>query len=128
MSVMTPAQRLVAQMQAQRTVWLELPSGKALQLLRPRETEMLDFMRRDGEGRFETFADLVHVKRFVTGWRGYTEADLVGPAGSSDEAPFTPELWAEVCADDVRLTTQVAEKLLALVCDHAERMAEDAKN
>lgn len=125
---MTPAQRLIAQMQAQRAVWLDLPNGKALQIMRPRETEMLDFLRHDAAGNAEMYADLTHVKRYVSDWRGYTEADLVGAAGSSDEVIFTPELWAEVCADDTATTKLVAEKLLNLIVDHRSRQAAEAKN
>lgn len=111
---------LAQRLQAQRLHWVETAPGKKVSFLRPRETE---FAQLAGG----VTAD--HVCQFVTGWAGYTEADVLGAGlGSSDEAVFTPELWAEFVRDRVELLSIVAREISAVVTAHISKRADDAKN
>lgn len=125
---MSPSERLIKQMREQRAVWLDIDERRRVKLLRPRETEQVGFLRAVADGRNELYAELEHVKRFVHDWSGFTEADLVGAAGNSEPLAFTPELWAEVCADSLEITRKVAHKLLDVIVEHRTKAAEDAKN
>lgn len=130
---MTPAERILAQRQAQRLRWVEVAPAqdgkpaRRVQITRPTETEQPKFLRRTGD-KYQWVADLEHVKRFVVGWEGFLESDLIGAAGGSEPVPFSAALWADVCADSSDTTVRVAEALLQSIADHAETQAADAKN
>ena len=130
---MTPAERVLAMRRAQRQSWVEVAPAangrpaRRVQIIRPTETEQPQFLRAVGD-KYQWSAELEHVQRFVTDWDGYTEADLVGPAGGSDPVPFSPQLWADVCADSAKTTVKVAQALLDVLSRHAGTSAEDAKN
>lgn len=130
---MTPAERILAQRQAQRRSWVELAPAsdgkpaRRVQITRPTETEQPAFLQRVGDG-YQWAADIEHVKRFVVGWDGFTEADLVGAAGGDQPVPFSPALWADVCTDSKATTAKVAEALLAALTDYHRTVEADAKN
>ncbi len=130
---MTPAERILAQRQAQRLRWVELAPAsdgkpaRRVQITRPTETEQPALLQRKGDG-FQWSADIEHVKRFVVGWDGFTEADLVGAAGGDQPVPFSAALWADVCADSSDTTTTVAAALLAFLADYHRTLEADAKN
>ena len=130
---MTPAERILAQRQAQRLRWVEVApaqDGKAarrVQITRPTETEQPQFLRRTGD-KYQWVADLEHVKRFVVGWEGFLESDLVGAAGGDQPVPFNAALWADVCADSSDTVTTVAKALLDTLADYHRALEADAKN
>lgn len=130
---MTPAERILAQRQAQRLRWVELAPAsdgkpaRRVQITRPTETEQPAFLQRKGDG-FQWSADIEHVKRFVVGWDGFLESDLVGAAGGDQPVPFSAALWADVCTDSSDITAKVAEALLTALADYHRAVEADAKN
>jgi hypothetical protein len=65
---------------------------------------------------------LDHVKRYVNGWEGWTEADLLGSAvGASDPVPFDPELWSVVAEDSTELVSKVGQAILDAVVAYLEK-------
>lgn len=111
---------IAERMLAQRQHWVEVAPGKRVRYLRPRETE---FSQLAGGITAQ------HVCKFVDGWAGFTEADLLGAAiGSSDPAEFSAELWAEYVLDKVDLLAKVAAEISTRVTDHITKRADEAKN
>lgn len=131
---MTPAERLIATMRAQRLSWVEVepaPAGgiaKRVQITRPPENDVAAFVSKTDEGLFTLEASAAHVTKYVTGWDGITEADLIGPAGSSDAAEFHPDLWAIVVEDRLEWMRTIARALLDSILAHRAAKLEDEKN
>lgn len=131
---MTPAERLIQQMRDQRKRWITLEEGrggaapKRVQIIRPPETDLADFLLDLGGGQHTLQAELRHVEKYVVGWDGFTEADLVGPAGSSDAAPFAPELWREAVTDRLTWMRKIAQALLDMILEHRAAREDTAKN
>ena len=131
---MTPAERLIAAMRAQRLSWVVLepaPEGgvaKRVQITRPPESAMPDFLVKTEDGGYTLKAELRHVEAYTVGWEGITEADLVGPAGSSDPAAFAPALWSVVVADKLAWLQAVATAILEAIVKHREALDADTKN
>ena len=119
--------RLINQLRAQRQSWVELEPGKRVQIMRPPESEINAFMRIDGASR-AMVASLAQVSKYVTGWEGITEADLLGASGASDPVPFDAELWGEVVADRGDWLKIVAAALLASIVKHFDQKAAAEKN
>lgn len=131
---MTPAERLIAAMRAQRLSWVELEAAKdgraekRVQITRPPESAMPDFLVKTEDGGYTLKAELRHVEAYTVGWEGITEADLVGPAGSSDPAAFAPALWSVVVADKLAWLQAVATAILEAIVKHREALDADTKN
>jgi hypothetical protein len=131
---MTPAERLIAAMRAQRLSWVVLEPAKdgraekRVQITRPPESAMPDFLVKTEDGGYTLKAELRHVEAYTVGWEGITEADLVGPAGSSDPAAFAPALWSVVVADKLAWLQAVATAILEAIVKHRESLEADAKN
>jgi hypothetical protein len=110
---MTPEQ-LASKMREARRSWIDLPDGKAVLLERPRTAEM---------GRFGSGVTVDSVVPLIVGWRGFTEADLLGASvGSADPAEFSTELWEEVLKDRVSYFKPVLDALVRIVSEHSERL------
>lgn len=124
----TPAARILSRMRAQRQSWVDIAPGKRVQIMRPPEAELPDFVTTTDDGRYTLHAELRHVHKYTTGWSGFTEADLIGAAGSSDPIDFTPELWLAVVEDQLEWLRAVAQALLDAVIEHRTRREADAKN
>jgi hypothetical protein len=121
--------RLITQLRAQRQSWVELEPGKQVQIMRPAETDIGGLLRAEGGAGRSLQVGLPEVSRFVTGWQGITEADLLGPTvGASDLVPFDAALWAEVVADRADWLGTVAAALLAAVVKHFEAKEAAEKN
>lgn len=131
---MTPAERLIAAMRAQRLSWVVLEPAKdgraekRVQITRPPENDVAAFVSKTDEGLFTLEASAEHVTRYVTGWDGITEADLIGPAGSSDAAEFHPDLWRIVVEDRLEWMRTIARALLDAILEHRAAKLEDEKN
>ncbi len=131
---MTPAERLIAQIKAQRLSWVELEpaadgrAAKRVQITRPPENDVASFVSQTPEGLFTLEASAEHVTKYVTGWDGITEADLIGPAGSSDAAEFHPNLWRIVVEDRLDWMRAIARALLDAILAHRAAKLEDEKN
>lgn len=120
--------RLITQLRAQRQSWVDLAPGKRVQIIRPAESEIGEFLRNE-DGARAMVAELAQVCKFATGWEGITEADLLGAGvGSSDAVPFAADLWAEVVADRSDWLKAVAAALLDSIVKHFEAKAQAEKN
>ena len=115
------AKALIARMEAQRSSWVMLGEGRRVRFVRPPELELVHLM--DGV-RAE------HVVRYVTGWEGFTEATLLGPAhGSGDtQLPFDRDLWQAYVSDQAEECRLVAEAITATTAEYLQRRQETAKN
>lgn len=120
--------RLIDQLRAQRKTWVDLEPGKRVQIMRPPESEIGKFLHLE-DGQKHMRAELDQVVKYVTGWDGITEADLLGAAvGASDAVLFDAVLWAEVVADRGDWLKLVAQALLDAIVKHFEAKAQAEKN
>lgn len=102
--------------------------AKKVTFQRPTEVEMVSLLHGDGDTRTWQVG-LDEVKRYTTGWSGFTEADVLGAAvGSSDPIPFDPELWSLLVSDKIDWMRRVADAILKSVVDHINRQEQAAKN
>lgn len=116
---MTP-QQLIAKLLAQRETTLELAPGKTVQVRRPAEAEMSELRRLTG---------VESACRFVVGWAGFTEADVLGAEiGANSPADFDAELWRHIVSDRVEWLEAVVLCIRGQVSQHIEQKAEAAKN
>lgn len=119
---------LLAALKRRRELSVKLDGGKEVLFLRPPESAMGTMLQVDGEQR-RWVVGIEHVLKYVTGWKGFTEADLLGASiGSSDPADFSTELWEEFVSDDVALISKVADAILASVVEHVTGKAEALGN
>lgn len=120
--------RLIEALRAQRQSWVDVDEGKRVQIIRPAESEIGEFLHGSGKGR-TMGAELPQVIKFVTGWEGITEADLLGESvGASDPVPFDSELWGEVVKDRAEWLKKVGSALIETIVKHFEKKAEAEKN
>jgi hypothetical protein len=121
-------QALIAALRSARESWVDLGDGKAVRIRRPAEAEFASLVRTEA-GQRQLRIELAEVRRYVTGWRGFSEADLLGPTvGNRDDLAFDADLWAEVVADRTDWLATVAQALLKAITDHAERAQAAAGN
>jgi len=119
---------LLLKLRQQREHTVKLGEGKEVTFLRPPETEMTAMLHGDGDTR-TWVVGFAEVCKYVNGWKGFTEADVLGAAvGSSDEVPFSPELWAELVSDKLEWMRKVADKILKSVVEHINKQDTTAKN
>lgn len=121
---------LLAKLRAQRTREIDVAPDKVIKYLRPPENDMSDFLKagKDPDQRVWK-VELSHVCKYVVGWSGITEADLLGESiGSADEVPFDAELWAEVVGDRIEWRTVVADAILDSIVTHITSKEDVAKN
>lgn len=130
---MSAAAQLIERLRAQRDSWCVLREAGdgvaelAVCLRRPTEAELPAYRPAEGQSMHQLLTDAVC--RVAVGWRGVTEADLLGPAiGSSDEVPFDAALWAEAVRDRVEWVNACASHLMEQINRHLEAKAERQKN
>lgn len=114
------AAQLIKRIHAQREGWAEVEPGVALLMRRPAETAM---------GRLR--AGLAHesVCACIVGWRGVTEATLLGAqVGAADEVAFDAELCREVLADRLAWVEKASEHLVGAITAHLQAKAAAEKN
>ena len=110
---------LVARYLALRETWLPVEEGLELRIRRPAEAQ-LPGLRAGGADAYIAC---------VVGWRGMTEARLLGASlGSDSPVYFTPPLWREVALDNVEWLSKVAEAVIAQVQAFLDRKDGAAKN
>jgi hypothetical protein len=111
---------IIERLREQRSRWFETAEGRRVKIRRPSETECITLVGGLG---------VEHAQRYVVGWDGYTEADLLGAAvGSGDAVPFDAELWAEYVADHAELATQVVGWLGDMIVEHLKAKREAQGN
>ncbi len=122
------ARELKATLRKRREKTVDLGDGKSVIFRRPTEVEMPLLLVGEGDDRrWEIGID--QVRKCVTGWNGFTEADLLGSAiGSADPVAFDLELWDEVVSDNVAWTQKIGQAILDAVVAHINDKAELAKN
>lgn len=94
--------------------------GKTFVVRRPTPLEMLE-MRGRGVQQSEV------ITRFVTGWEGFSEMDLVS-GGGPDPAPFDPALFAEHIADHPEYWDDIVKAVLDGYQSHEAALEERLKN
>jgi len=113
-------------LRAQRQHWHELddPPRRALLLERPQVVTMLPIRGRP------TFDQLRKIAEdHIVGWRGITQADLLGAAiGASDQEPFDKALLLEWLADHPEVITEAARTMMDLLRVYNQREDAAAKN
>lgn len=131
------AEQILKAMRAQRELCVPMGGAddapKRMTLLRPTDLEvqrdMIKLMPGDGgKPTAQLLLDTDTVHRFVVAWDGYTTADLLGPAGGSDAAPFSPDLvreWLATHPEDIR---KLVDALMGAITEHINTRAEAAKN
>lgn len=124
------AKQLIEAMKTQRQRWVDVAPGKRVRILLPTELEVVrHFAKVGAEGKLSLAADFDEVKRFTTGWEGFTEADILGAAvAPADPAAFDPDLWELVAAEHLDWVRSVAQALLQGIVDRQLAREADAKN
>lgn len=131
------AEQILKAMRTQRE--LGVPMGgtpeapRRMTLLRPTELEIQQNLLKllpgpDGKPTAQLMVDPDTIHAYVVGWQGYTTADLLGPAGGSDAAPFSGALVQEWLANNPGDIHLLVEALLTAVASHINAKAEAAKN
>ena len=130
---MSAAAQLIERLRAQRDSWCvlrEAGDGEpelAVCLRRPTEAELPAYRPAQGQTMHQLLTDAVC--RTAVGWRGFTEAELLGAAiGSSDPLEFSADLWAEAVRDRVEWVNACAGHLMEQINRHLEAKAERQKN
>lgn len=124
------AKLLLAQMRRNREQSVDLGDGKSVTFRRPPEAEMNALLVSEPGSDKVTFSvDVQHVRKYVVGWKGFTEADLLGSAiGSDTTVEFDVDLWDEMCSDRLEWVTKVAKAILDSVVHFINNRADNAKN
>lgn len=119
--------RLIAALLAARKSWVDLEPGHRVQILRPPEAALHEFNLQPGENNVERM--LRCAVKYVTGWEGFTEADLIGAAlAPTDAVPFDAALWAVMVADRVDWVRVVMDALIDAINTHDQAKQAVAKN
>ncbi len=126
-------EHILKAMRAQRELGVDMGNDRRMTLLRPTELEIQrDLIKllpgADGKPVPQLLIDTDTVHRYVVGWTGYTEADLLGPVGGSDAAPFAPELVQEWLSNNPDDIGKLLDALFGCITDHINARAEAAKN
>lgn len=117
------AASLIARMREQRQSTVDLGDGLAVTIIRPAESDIRAF---SGPTRP---SDLDVARKYVVGWKGFTEATLLGEAvGSTDEIAFSQELWEEAVADRLDWVHKVVMAVIEAIQRHQISVSSDEKN
>jgi hypothetical protein len=126
-------EHILKAMRAQRELGVDMGNERRMTVLRPTELEIQRDLVKLLPGpagtpvpTLQIDTDTVH--RYVVGWAGYTEADLLGPAGGSDAAPFAPELVQEWLSNHPEDIGKLLDALFTCITTHINARAEAAKN
>jgi hypothetical protein len=71
--------------------------------------------------------DCAIAQRFVVGWEGVIEDDVVG-GGGTDPVTFDPTLWREWCADRTDFWAELAGAIAASYKEHVSDIEQAVKN
>lgn len=132
---MSASSALLKQLLERRASWLVLreaaegqPALEVL-LMRPPEAEVPRLLGRSDDGA--TVQERMHaaVVRYCTDWRGFSAAELLGPAvGSADPIDFDRDLWAEVVSDNGAWLVRCSKHITDAITQHAATREATAKN
>ena len=118
---------ILARMRALRQRWVELEPGLKVQVIRPLEADVQDFMPKAGLSEMDRM--VACTAKYVTGWDGFTESFLLGASqAGNDPVPFDPELWADVVRDHADWIVTITRELVKMLSEHDEERKVAAKN
>lgn len=113
-------EELIRRIYAQRERWLDLGDGKEVCVRRPDEWDSVLFARS---------RSVDAICRYVTNWRGFTEADILGEGvGTVDEVPFGAALFRVMAGDRMDWLEKLLEMISGLIEEHEQAKADSAKN
>ena len=118
---------ILARMRSLRQRWIELEPGRRVQIIRPLEVDVQDFISRSEQ----TEVDRMHncAVKYVTGWEGFTESFLLGAdQAAADPVPFDSDLWAEVVRDHADWLVKVTRALMEEMAKHGKERDDAGKN
>jgi hypothetical protein len=120
---------LLAARKRRREKSVDLGGGKKVFFLRPSETDMGALLTGEGDKRVWVITT-DHVRKFVFGWEGFTEADVLGASVGAADVPveFDAELWAEMVSDDLDWISKIGDAILKSVVDYLTEKDATAKN
>lgn len=101
----------------ERTIEVE---GFRFTYLRPTDTQAAEL--HHGKA---SLADIA--KRFVIGWSGVKESDLFS-SGGSDDAAFSPDVWAEWCDDMPQFWVPLGNAVIESYAAHVKKREAAEKN
>ncbi len=113
------SKQLLQQLRKQRELKVVISDRLSVTARRPTDLQMTE-LQRDGR-----FGDLG--QRFVIGWEGFTENDIVG-GGGADVIPFDPELWSDFYADHPEHWEKIAIAILDSYQVHTKTTEDASKN
>lgn len=123
--------QLVKLLREQRTFWHELdtPARRALQIRRPGDDDVSEW-RDSFKADATALRNLREIARkSVVGWRGFTEADVLGAAvGGDAPVEFDTEVFTEWCYDDSDLLIAIRDQAVQHWSDFNKRKDDTAKN
>lgn len=110
---------LLQQLRKQRELKVQLTDKLSVTARRPTDLQMNE-LRESGK-----FGDLG--KKWVIGWDGFLENDIVG-GGGTDKVVFDPDLWSEWYEDHPEHWEKIAIAVIDSYNAHAKTTEEAAKN
>lgn len=115
--------------QRERSVEIDEGGRKKVFFRLPDVEGQNSMLEQVGEQKFMWKVEAGHVCKYVTGWEGITEADLLGETvGSSDLVGFDQELWSEYVMYESALLGKIASALLKAVVDEINKREDARKN
>jgi hypothetical protein len=94
--------------------------GKTFIVRRPKDWEAYEISVSSNSRQMDL------LERFVEGWEGVTEADLV-PGGDSSPVEFDRELFAEWISDQPKLWPELIEAITKEYAAHSAKLVEAEK-
>lgn len=120
MAKTTATDILINRLLAQRQSCVEIRPGVGLIVTRPLPSELIDF--RDATA-------YTAAARWVVGWEGMTEADILGAAiGSPVPIEYSKRLADLVLPDHPDWCTRVQDRLISMVIEHRQQQEQAEGN
>jgi hypothetical protein len=113
------SKQLLQQLRKQRELKVVITDRLSVTARRPTDLQMTE-LQRDGR-----FGDLG--QKFVIGWEGFTEDDIVG-GGGTDKVAFDADLWSDFYADHPEHWEKIAIAILDAYQAHAKATEDASKN
>lgn len=113
---------LLSRLRKQREEPLPIGDGRVvLMLRRPAHVEGIRSLKN-------AEIDFDYCSKFIVGWSGVIERDILGDQGGDEPVPFDPLLVPEWIGDKPDLLDAIREKCMAMVKAFVERQEALAKN
>lgn len=99
---------------------VDLDDGLKIFFTRPPEVEMAKYLHAsaDETDTVRWGISVEEMKRYVTGWEGFTEATFLGSSiGASDPEPFSKELFSVWIDDNAKHATRISGAIIDSMVD-----------